>query len=238
MRSILVVGANSEIGYATSKVFAKNGYNVHLASRNISNLQNKKNQIEINYNVKCQISHLDIENDKNINSFLINNPKAPSIILLAAGLLETATTTKEKILNVNYLSQVNFIEKLITKYHSQNILNTIIGISSVAGDRGRKDIDVYSASKSSYSLYLEKLRHRYIEKKIHVLIIKPGWVNTKMIKDKKIPRVLTASTDFVGKKIFEAYKNKKNTIYVPNIWFIIMFIYRLIPNFIFTIIKK
>ena len=238
MSSILIIGGNSDIGYATSKVFAQNRYNIHLASRNIANLEIKKNEIGHLYNVDCKISFLDIENKESINFFLNNNPKSPNIILLAAGLLETKSTNNDQILNVNYLSQVNFIEKSMLQYKNQNELNTIIGISSVAGDRGRKNLNTYASSKSSYSLYLKELRQKLYKSGINVVTIKPGWVNTKMTENLKLPKIMTVNVDFVGNKIFKAYKDKKNILYVPRYWSIILFLYNMVPEIFFSIIKK
>jgi decaprenylphospho-beta-D-erythro-pentofuranosid-2-ulose 2-reductase len=238
MSSILIIGGNSDIGYATSKVFAQNKYNIHLASRNVANLKIKKEEIEKLYNVDCKISFLDIENKENINSFLIENPRSPDIVLLSAGLLENKTINDDRILNVNYLSQVDFIEKIILKYKDQKNLDAIIGISSVAGDRGRKNRDTYASSKSYYSLYLKELRTKLYKSEINVLTIKPGWVNTKMTQNLKLPKMMTVNVDFVGDKIFKAYKNKKKILYVPQYWSIILFIYNMIPEVFFKIIKK
>jgi short-subunit dehydrogenase len=153
-------------------------------------------------------------------------------------LLANKNINDDQILNVNYLSHVDFIEKSILKYKDQIELNTIIGISSVAGDRGRKNMDTYSSSKSSYSFYLNELRQKLYKFGIHVVTIKPGWVKTKMTKDLKLPKIMTANVDFVGNKIFDAYKNKKNILYVPSYWSVIMFLYRMIPEIFFSIIKK
>ena len=103
MSSILIIGGNSDIGYATSKVFAQNKYNIHLASRDIFNLEIKKKEIENLYDVNCKISFLDIENKKNIHHFFNENSESPNIILIAAGLLGTESTNNDQILNVNYL---------------------------------------------------------------------------------------------------------------------------------------
>ena len=70
MSSILVIGGNSDIGYATAKVFAQNKYNIHLVSRNTSQLEIKKKEIENLYKVKCKITFLDILNEENVNNFL------------------------------------------------------------------------------------------------------------------------------------------------------------------------
>ena len=238
MSSVLIIGGNSDIGYATSKVFAKNKYNIHLASRNVPNLQIKKREIEQLYNVDCKISFLDIENKESVDFFLNNNPKSPNIILLAAGLLKTKSANDNQILNVNYSSQVSFIEKTIKYYRNQYKLDSIIGISSVAGDRKKKNLDIYAKSKSSYNLYLQELRQRLCKFGINVITIKPGWVNTKMIKSLKLPKLMTVNVNFVGSKIFEAYKNKKKILYVPKYWKIILFFYNLIPEIFFSIIKK
>ena len=238
MSSVLIIGGNSDIGYATSKVFAKNKYNIHLASRNVPDLQIKKSEIEQLYKVDCEISFLDIENEESVDFFLNNNPKSPNIILLAAGLLKTKSADDNKILNVNYSSQVGFVEKTIKYYRNQYKLDAIIGISSVAGDRKRKNLDTYAKSKSFYNLYLQELRQRLSKFGINVITIKPGWVNTKMIKNLKLPKLMTVNVNFVGSKIFEAYKNKKKILYVPKYWKIILFFYNLIPEIFFSIIKK
>ena len=238
MSSILIIGGNSDIGYATSKVFAQNRYSIHLASRDTTNLEIKKKEIESFYNVECKISSLDIENKENINHFFNENSESPNIILIAAGLLGTESTNNDQILNVNYLSPVTFIEKSIIKYKAQKKLDTIIGISSVAGDRGRKNISVYSSSKSAFSSYLNELRQKLNSSGIHVMTVKPGWVKTKMTKNIKLPKIMTANVDFVGNKIFKAYKGKKNILYVPSYWSIIMFLYKMIPEILFSIIKK
>ena len=238
MNSILIIGGNSDIGYAASKVFAQNKYNIHLASRDIFNLEIKKKEIENLYDVDCKISFLDIENKKNIHHFFNENSESPNIILIAAGLLGTESTNNDQILNVNYLSPVIFIEKSIIEYKAQKKLDTIIGISSVAGDRGRKNISVYSSSKSAFSSYLNELRQKLNPSGIHVMTVKPGWVKTKMTKNIKLPKIMTANVNFVGNKIFKAYKSKKNILYVPSYWSIIMFLYKMIPEILFSIIKK
>ena len=131
-----------------------------------------------------------------------------------------------------------FIEKSLIKYKSQKKLDTIIGISSVAGDRGKKKNCVYSSSKSAFSSYLDGLRQRLYATDIHVITVKPGWIKTKMTKNLNLPKFMTTNVDFVGKKIFKSFKAKKNTLYVPGYWSIIMFIYKMIPEKIFKIIAK
>ena len=238
MSSILVIGGNSDIGYATAKVFAQNKYNIHLVSRNISQLEIKKKEIENLYKVKCKITFLDILNEENVNNFFNENLESPNIILIAVGHTEIDEKNYEKIASINYVSPMVFIEKSLIKYKTQKKLDTIIGISSVAGDRGKKRGSIYTSSKSAFSSYLDGLRQRLYSDKIHVITVKPGWVKTKMTKSVELPKIMTSNVSYVGNKIFNAYKSKKNTLYVPGYWSIIMFFYKMIPETIFKIIAK
>ena len=238
MSSILVIGGNSDIGYATAKVFAQNKYNIHLVSRNISQLEIKKKEIEDFYKVECKITSLDILNKENVNHYFDEYLESPNIILIAVGYMEVDEKNYEKIASINYLSPMTFIEKSLVKYKTQEKLNTIIGISSVAGDRGKKKNPVYSSSKSAFSSYLDGLRQRLYLDGIHVITVKPGFVRTKMTENLKLPKILISNVNHVGNKIFKAYKSKKNTLYVPRYWSIIMFIYKMIPETIFKIIAK
>ena len=238
MGSILVIGGNSDIGYATAKVFAKNKYNIHLVSRNTSQLEIKKKEIENLYGVNCKITSLDILNEENVNNFFNENLESPNIILIAVGLVELNEKNYERIAYTNYVSPMVFIEKSLIKYKTQKKLDTIIGISSVAGDRGKKKNCIYSSSKSAFSSYLDGLRQRLYSDKIHVITVKPGWVATKMNTNIDLPKIMVASANYVGNKIFESYKNKKNTLYVPRFWSIIMFFYKITPEILLKIYTK
>ena len=238
MSLILVIGGNSDIGYASAKIFAKNKYDVHLVSRNIEQLNIKKKEIVNLYNVKCKITCMDLLEQDQINSFFKENTVSPEVILIASGFLQPEEKKIENIVRINYLAPLEFIEKSLDKYQSQEILKTVIGISSVAGERGKKNNNVYSSAKSGFSCYLDGLRQKIYNKGIHVITVKPGWVNTKMTKGLNLPKFMTVNAAYVGNKIFNSYKSKKNTLYVPGYWSIIMFVYKLVPEFIFKIFIK
>ena len=238
MSLILVIGGNSDIGYASAKIFAKNKYDVHLVSRNIEQLNIKKKEIVNLYNVKCKITCMDLLEQDQINKFFKENTVSPKVILIASGFLQPEEKKIENIVRINYLAPLEFIEKSLDKYQSQEILKTVIGISSVAGERGKKNNNIYSSAKSGFSCYLDGLRQKIYNKGIHVITVKPGWVNTKMTKGLNLPRFMIVNPTYVGNKIFNSYKSKKNTLYVPGYWSIIMFVYKLVPEFIFKIFIK
>jgi short-subunit dehydrogenase len=102
----------------------------------------------------------------------------------------------------------------------------------VAGDRGRVINPVYNVSKAAFSTYLEALRNRLTRKGVHVLTIKPGFVDTDMLKD--APRRTGAiSPEKAADLIWKAIKGRKQEVYVPGRWGLIMLVIRSIPSFIF-----
>ena len=238
MSWLLLIGGNSEIGFATAKIFASNGYNIHLASRNMEQLNLKKETIKKSFNVECEVSNLDLFNLDSIKNFVNQNQINPKVIMIAAGFLENPEKSYEKIIKINYLNLIEIIENLILKNLDKNILSSIIGISSIAGEKGKKKNNIYSSSKAGFSNYLDGLRQRLYKENINVITIKPGYVRTKMIKSLNLPKALVSTPEKVGKIIFKSYKKKKAIVYAPYYWKLVMFIYKLVPELIFKYIEK
>jgi short-subunit dehydrogenase len=113
----------------------------------------------------------------------------------------------------------------------------IIGISSVAGDRGRASNYIYGSAKAAFTTYLSGLRNRFSSKGIQVITVKPGYVNTKMTENYKLPKILTAQPIQVGTDIWKAFAKKRDIIYSLWFWRWIMVIIKLIPEFLFKKLK-
>lgn len=109
---------------------------------------------------------------------------------------------------------------------------TVVGIASVAGDRGRIGNYVYGATKAGFATYLSGLRNRLTRKGGHVLTVKPGFVDTAMTWGLD-GLFLVASPEMVADTIWKAVEKRRNTIYVPFFWRYIMLIIMHIPEFIF-----
>src|SRR5690606_33226513 len=109
----------------------------------------------------------------------------------------------------------------------------IIGISSVAGERGRQSNYIYGSAKAAFSAYLSGLRNRLYHHGVHVMTVKPGFVKTKMIENISTPGILTASPKKVAEKVHQALLKKRNTMYVLGIWKFIMMVIKMIPEGIF-----
>ena len=113
---------------------------------------------------------------------------------------------------------------------------TVVGVGSVAGDRGRLGNYVYGAAKAGFHTYLAGLRNRLTRAGGHVVTVKPGFVDTAMTWG--LPGMfLVASPDAVARDILRAVRKRRNVIYTPVFWLGIMTIIRNIPEPIFKKLK-
>jgi short-subunit dehydrogenase len=106
---------------------------------------------------------------------------------------------------------------------------TIVGLSSVAGDRGRKGNSAYMASKAAISTYLESLRYRLAGSGVRIVTVKPGFVATPMTAGLKTPKALTISADRAARRIAALCEGGKTVAYVPGYWRAIMRVIKLVP---------
>jgi NAD(P)-dependent dehydrogenase (short-subunit alcohol dehydrogenase family) len=115
---------------------------------------------------------------------------------------------------------------------AQQRRGALVGVSSVAGDRGRNGNGAYMASKAGLSVYLESLRYRLARRGVRVVTIKPGFVATPMIGDAKPPRPLVISAEQAAHRIAEVCERGPEVVYVPARWGVIMTIVRSLPSFV------
>lgn len=108
---------------------------------------------------------------------------------------------------------------------------TIVGISSVAGERGRRGMPVYGASKAFLNTYLESLRNRVGRRGVHVVTIKPGPIETPMTTGLKMPFMIPAEQ--AAREILDAARDGQREAFVPAKWKPIMTVIRAIPSAIF-----
>lgn len=156
------------------------------------------------------------------------------VILIAHGSLSNQTFCEQDIeyalseFNINALSIISLLTLLANELASQKS-GTIAVISSVAGDRGRQNNYVYGSAKAMVSTFLQGLRARLYKSNIHVLTIKPGFVATPMTAHLK-KNFLFANPEKVAKDIVKAIEKKKDVLYTPLFWRIIMMMIKPLPE--------
>jgi short-subunit dehydrogenase len=149
---------------------------------------------------------------------------------------ETNWEEARRIIDTNYTGCVSILN-VVAEAYAKKGAGTIVGISSVAGDRGRQSNYIYGSAKAGFTAYLSGLRNRLFKQKVNVITVKPGFVNTKMTAGLKLPPGLTAQPDQVAKRVGAAVSSGKSVVYVLPIWALVMLVIRCLPEFIFKRLK-
>ncbi|CAI6148792.1 MAG: putative oxidoreductase [uncultured Sulfurimonas sp.] len=238
MSYVLIVGAKSDIAKELARVYAKNGYNLYLGARESSELEAFKTDLEVRSSIKVALIELDITDYESHQGIYENLDEKPLGVIVVSGYMtEQYKAEKEwsealNTINVNYTGAVSLLNIVANDFEAEK-RGFIVGVSSVAGDRGRKTNYIYGSAKAAFSAYLSGLRNRLYESNVSVLTVKPGFVNTKMTEDLALPEKLTAQPTEVAEDIFKAQQAGKNILYTKWIWRYIMLIITNIPEFIF-----
>jgi len=238
MSYVLIIGAKSDIAKEVARVYAKNGYNLYLAAREANELEDLKQDIEVRSDVKVQLKEFDITAYDTHEKFYNNLEEKPLGVIVVSGyMVEQKLAQKNwdeslNTINVNYTGAVSILNIIANDFEAQR-RGFIVGVSSVAGDRGRKANYIYGSAKAAFSAYLGGLRNRLYESGVSVLTVKPGFVNTKMTESLDLPEKLTAQPQDVASDIYNAQQKGRNILYTKSIWLLIMLIIKHIPEFIF-----
>lgn len=238
MSYVLIIGAKSDIAKATAREYAKNGYDLYLAARNVSELEAFAQDVITRTQKEVKLVELNILDYKSHQTFYENLNEKPLGVISAVGYLgdqeraELNFDEAKKIIDTNYTGLVSLFNIIATDFEKRKS-GFIVGISSVAGDRGRKSNYIYGSAKAAFTAYLSGLRNRLYDASVHVLTVKPGFVATKMTEGMDLPEKLTAQPEEVASDIYKAQKKGKNIIYTKWIWKWIMLIICNIPEFQF-----
>jgi len=232
----LILGANSDIAKATAKLYAEKypeGYLI-LASRSIDELELFVH--ENNLAEKSSVIYFDSEDLNSHKKFYESLPHKPNWVLYAAGYMATNEEAMQKnsewehCVNVNFTGPVSILNIICTDNNPN--LKRIIGMSSIAGLRGRKTNFIYGSTKSGFHQYLFGLRQLLSERSISVQAITPGFVRTKMTQKLKINKTAN-QPDEIAQLIIDAHN--KFEIYPNLFWKLISLVVKYSG---YSIIKK
>lgn len=238
MPTVLLLGATSDIGLSIAKAFAANGYNVQLAARNEAQLQAFQSDIEIRYGVLCTTHSFDALNFDSHNMFYHSLQTKPDVVAYVIGYMtenekaESDWIESLRTINTNFTGAVSILN-IVAADFAKRKSGTIIGVSSVAGNRGRQSNYIYGSAKAGFTAYLSGLRNRMFHSGVHVMTVLPGFVYTKMTEHLQLPKPLTAQPDEVGKSVYSGAQKKKDVLYVKWFWRWIMKIITSIPEGMF-----
>lgn len=241
MKNWIIVGACSAMAEAVAQRWAREGYALFLVARNAERLALVAADIETR-GARQVATHLLDVNDLEAHAACYRAAQAAlgkvDGILIAHGTLpdqracEASVEMTLKEITTNGTSVVSLCSIAANDMAARGE-GIIAVISSVAGDRGRQSNYVYGAAKGMVSTFLQGLRNRLFKSGVHVLTIKPGFVDTPMTADIEKGGPLWATPDQVADSIIKAINQQKDVAYVPWFWWGIMVIIKSIPEKIF-----
>jgi|TARA_B110000503_G_scaffold26276_1_gene41448 decaprenylphospho-beta-D-erythro-pentofuranosid-2-ulose 2-reductase len=238
MPTALIIGAYSDIAVATAYELARQNYDLQLALRGAERMEEISADLVIRHAINVQLLELDILEMNTFNDFVTNLTPVPDVVICAVGLLGDQHRDQQNIIDEVLVMRTNFegpaclLGKIATVLIERGA-GTIIGISSVAGERGRASNYIYGASKAGFTAYLSGMRNRCFKHGVRVVTILPGFVDTKMTAGLNLPKKLTAQPSDVGKVIVKALSRNSDVIYVKSVWAAIMTIVKGIPEKLF-----
>ncbi len=240
MKKILIVGATSTIARETARLFAESGSHLFLVGRNKAKLNSISDDLRIRGTGQVEIFTMDAKDfhkHKPMLEYVVDKMGSLDIVLIAHGTLSDQKKCEESFDETLEELQINGLSFISLLTHIANYLvmqghGTIAVISSVAGDRGRQSNYVYGSAKAALNTFLQGLRSRLYKSGVHVLTIKPGFVDTPMTVD--FPKgLLWAQPETVARGIYRAIIKRRNIAYLPWFWQPIMLIIKIIPEFVF-----
>ncbi|MBZ0264732.1 SDR family oxidoreductase [bacterium] len=240
MGNWLILGATSGIAIPLNRELAKRGNRLLLAARDQERLDIVKNDLHARFNVEVQTELFDALDHINHPAFIDRVEQEFGHldgVVWAIGILGKQKQAEEDykkayaIIDANYLSAVSILEPIAEKFQKRKT-GQIIAISSVAGDRGRATNYIYGSAKAGLSAYMQGLRQRLAKSGVHVMTVKPGVVDTKMIEGEETMPFI-AKPDKVALEIMNGIQKRREVIYTPGLWRFIMISLRHIPEFLF-----
>ncbi|WP_304344631.1 SDR family NAD(P)-dependent oxidoreductase [Chryseobacterium koreense] len=240
---MIILGSNSEVAQAFVEKVLQSGEQfayVYLFTSDMENAKRFAQHIDVKYLQQSKIIELDLLREIDYSSL---DDIDSELLFCATGYLGQSTedglydqNNTQKIIDINYAKLVPVLNFYAERMERKRAGNMIV-LSSVAGDRGRQSNFIYGSAKAGLTAYLSGLRNYLFSKKVHVMTVKPGFMDTKMTEGLPLNPTLTASPKQAAAAIYKAYKKQKNIVYILPVWGIIMLIIKNIPEFIFKKLK-
>lgn len=241
-RPVLILGGGSDIGLAIARRFARDGRPVQLALRRPEAAEDDRNDIALRHGVEVTTHRFDVLDIDAIEGFYDSLPALPGVVVSVIGLLGDQERTEADpalarlVVETNFLGPTLALEAAARRLAALDEDTGVIGVSSVAGDRGRARNYWYGAAKAGFTTALSGLRQKYGQGRLRVLTVKPGFVATRMTEGMDLPPALTATPDQIAELVHKAWRKGRASVTPPR-WRLVMGIVRMLPDPIFRRVR-
>jgi short-subunit dehydrogenase len=243
--NVLLIGATSAIGRALGQELAASGARLHLAARNDQELERVAADLRVRYIVPVSCSRFEVADSSSHRALLTEAMAALGpldLAIITIGDLgdqaraELDVEVARRTIESNYTGIVSILTDLANHFERQGN-GTIVALSSVAADRGRRANYVYGSAKGGLERFLQGLRARLAAADVRVITIKPGLVDSRMTFGRP-GMILVASPRQVARAIVRAIDRKRRVVYIPWFWFWIMLGVRAMPEKLLTRLQE
>ncbi len=238
----IIIGASDGMGAALARKLAKEGYTLALISRRKDKLDALCAEVNSSANETRALAYIhDVTNYDEVPALLtrvVADLGGLDLVVFMAGVNFPPGLTSynfegdRKMIEVNLIGAMAWLTPVAEMFQSAKS-GQIVGISSVAGDRGRIGNPGYNTSKAALSTYLEALRNRLTRHGVNVLTVKPGFVKTEMLKAAQGATPFAITPEKAADDIYKAMLKRKQLMYTASLWRWIMLIIQHIPSVIF-----
>lgn len=239
----IVIGASDGIGAALAQRLAREGYSLALLARRKDKLESICSEINQSFEESRARAYIhDVAEYEKIPELLrriVADLGGLDLIVFVAGVNcppggidKYNFENDHTMIEVNLVGAMAWLSRVAEMFQSAKA-GQIVGIGSVAGDRGRVGNPGYNTSKAGLATYLEALRNRLTRHGVNVLTVKPGFVQTEMLKAAQGPTPFMIPTEKAVEDIWNAMRKRRQVIYTPPIWRWIMLAIQHTPSFIF-----
>ncbi|MBW6419017.1 SDR family oxidoreductase [Celeribacter sp. PS-C1] len=235
----IILGATSSMARAMARRLAKEGAMLILCGRDMDDLAASAEDCKARGAAEALAMRFDARDSTSFGPIVERAVLKEGAINCAVfvgsmpeqSVIDADPSLIDGVVQDSHIGPATFLSMLAPQMEARG-QGTVVGVGSVAGDRGRIGNYVYGSAKAGFATYLSGLRNRLTRAGGHVVTVKPGFVDTAMTWGIE-GMFLVASPDAVAKDILRAVAKKKNVIYTPFFWRYIMLIIRHIPEFIF-----
>lgn len=240
--AVLILGGRSDIGLAIAHRLAAQGHPILLAARAPDRLAADAADLMLRYGVAVDLLPWDALDAGATEAMIAALDPLPGIAVCAVGVLgdqsvaQTDGVEAARVMRTNFEAPALAMGWLANRFEARGS-GVLVGISSVAGERGRADNYVYGAAKAGFTAFLSGLRNRLARRGVRVVTVLPGFVQTRMVEGRALPPRLTATPQEVALAVDRAIARGRNVVYVKPVWRVIMAVIRLIPEPLFKRMK-
>lgn len=239
--TVLILGAASGIARAIALEFARRGYDLQLAGRDMEEIERIATDAGVRHGVEAKAVFFDALQTDTHEAFVRECREASADSLAGAvlcfgalgdqGEAQANPSEARRILDTNFTGAVSVLS-ILANHLEEKGSGFLCALSSVAGDRGRQSNYVYGSAKAGLTVFLQGLRNRLFRSGVRVVTIKPGFVDTAMTLGRP-GMFLVASPQAAAARIVSAIENGKDQAYVPGFWRFVMLVIRFLPERIF-----